>query len=167
MILLSGALGRISTRRPCVVTLEQRVLAIKAKFEEATTELLGLVSEDPSRVLEVMRFAESPSARAPQVSGTSELVTRMWVDGEQLPAEHFLLPWTGRFLEISRRGFRHEKGVIGSIPTGEVFVLVNIWSENTTRPRAFHDLNKDASILKEHARLQVQAHEAEITVGKV
>ena len=150
------------------MTLEERVLAIKAKFEEATDELLDLASEGPDRFSEAMKLVGAPSVRAPQVSGHSELVTRLWVDGEEQPVERLPLPWTGRFLEIGRREIRHEREPVDVlIPAGEVFVLVNVWPENQARTRAFRELNAGALTPEEYGRLQAEIDEAEAAVGKV
>lgn|GEM_PF-6496438 len=144
------------------MTLEERVRAVKAKFEEAADELLALVSESPSQVSDIMRIARPSTEDGPSFSVSSELVERLQVEGHPPSEDRLSLPWEGRFLQVSSRSVRHEKEPVDVlIPEGEVFVLVNVWPENPARTQAFRELNAGAGGPEEIQRRLAEISEAE------
>jgi len=109
------------------MTFEERVLAVQAKFEEATNELLELVSQTPDAVSKIRRVL-NPNADSPQdFEMRQEFVTE--VLGEGAPAlDRRALPVDGMFLSLNCQKIRDEKSYL--IPSGEVWVHVQMWPED-------------------------------------
>jgi len=122
------------------VNLEERVNAIKAKFEEATQELLDLVSEHPSQLSDIMQLAH------PNMKKRSPIAVRRVIESTlSAPPDCELLERfevRNVFFEAQPLSFRHELDPVDVIiPQGEVYILVAMQPENEKRSELLRELN--------------------------
>lgn len=138
------------------MNLEERVLAIKAKFQEAANELLDLVSESPSAVGDIMQIA-APQERKSDVT-VRRIVETCITRGDATYGDRFEIP--NVFMEFSRRHVRHETDPVDVlVPSGEVYLSVGIWPENEIRTDAIRKLTAGTISGEEYQRLIQEANE--------
>lgn len=120
------------------MTFEERVLAIKAKFQEAADELLELVSENPGAVSDIMQVAV-PQRQKPNVKVRRLIETSCTGPDGSRWGDRFEVPNT--FMELERRKVRRETDPVDVlVPEGRVYLSVGIWPENELMTQAYREL---------------------------
>lgn len=140
------------------MTFEEKVLAIKAKFQEAADELLALVSESPSAVSDILQVVHPNS---PSDIKAEHVVERTLFIPDRSPStERIGIPYV--FLDFEKQDVRHETSPVETlIPKGQVFVMVGIKPENEKRSQALRDLRTGRLTPDEYSRQRELINEEE------
>lgn len=140
------------------MTFEERVLAVKAKFQEAADELLELASQSPSAVSDIMQVAWPDSRVGWSIRRVVE--TTITAPDGQMAGDRFEVP--NLFVDFDRRRTRHEKHPVDVIvPEARVVVSVGVWPENEKRSDAFRQLAAGDVAPEEYMRRVEEANEEE------
>jgi hypothetical protein len=124
------------------VTFRERVLAAKAKIDEAADELLELVAQSPGAAADVMQILNPRAATVPAVESRDFFKSTLLQDGVEISSDEFeLTPYSHGF---ERRKIVREESPDTLLVRAGVLMLVALYPEDEAESERLRERAREA-----------------------